>query len=53
MALEKQMQNVTRHADGLVKRSREMSHAMREFGQSSTWLGQSEGDTVGGVLTQV
>lgn len=47
------MVNVTKHSDGLVKRSREMAHAMREFGQSSTWLGQSEGDAVGAALTQL
>ena len=47
------MMNVTKNSAGLVKRSREMAHAMREFGQSATWLGQSEGDAVGGALTQV
>ena len=52
-ALEKQMQNVAKHADSLVKRSRENATAMFELGQSFTWLGQSEGDSLGAALTQV
>ncbi len=53
LALEKQMVNVTKHSEALVKRSREISSAMFEFGQSITWLGQSEGDVIGTALTQV
>lgn len=53
LALEKQMVSVTKHSEGLVKRSRELSSAMFEFGQSITWLGQSEGDLIGTALTQV
>lgn len=53
LALEKQMVSVTKHSEGLVKRSRELSSAMFEFGQSITWLGQSEGDVIGTALTQM
>ncbi len=53
LALEKQMVNVTKHSEALVRRSREISSAMFEFGQSITWLGQSEGDVIGAALTQV
>lgn len=52
-ALEKQMQNVARHSEFLVKRSRETATAMFELSQSLTYLGQSEGDTLGAALTQV
>ncbi len=47
------MLNVTKHSEALVKRSREVSTAMFEFGQSITWLGQSEGDVIGTALTQM
>lgn len=47
------MVNVTKHSEALVRRSREISSAMFEFGQSITWLGQSEGDVIGAALTQV
>ena len=47
------MTNITKHAEGLIKRNRELSRAMQEFGQSFTWLGQSEGDAVGAALVEV
>eukprot|EP01035_Chromulina_nebulosa_P024283 gene24283-31577_t len=46
-SLEKQMANVTKYSEQLIKRNREISQAMFEFGQSFTWLGQGEGDVVG------
>ena len=52
-ALEKQLLNVTKHSALLVKKSRESATTLFEFGQSLTWLGQSEGDAVGAALTQV
>eukprot|EP00428_Durinskia_dybowskii_P066394 CAMPEP_0170387430 /NCGR_PEP_ID=MMETSP0117_2-20130122/17553_1 /TAXON_ID=400756 /ORGANISM="Durinskia baltica, Strain CSIRO CS-38" /LENGTH=494 /DNA_ID=CAMNT_0010643297 /DNA_START=72 /DNA_END=1556 /DNA_ORIENTATION=+ len=52
-ALEKQLVNVTKHAESLVKRSRETAITFFEFGQSFTFLGQSEGDTVGAALSQL
>ena len=51
--LEKQLVSVTKHAENLVKRSREISLAFFEFGQGMTFMGQSEGDTVGSALVQV
>lgn len=45
--------SVTKHAENLVKRSRETALAFYEFGQSFSFLGQSEGDTVGAALTQL
>jgi hypothetical protein len=51
--LEKQLISVTKHADNLVKRSRDVSLAFLEFGQGFTFMGQSEGDTVGSALLQV
>lgn len=52
-ALEKQLTGVTKHAENLVKRSRETALAFYEFGQSFSFMGQSEGDTVGTALTQL
>ena len=52
-SLEKQMANVTKYSEQLIKRNREISQAMFEFGQSFSWLGQGEGDIVGEGLTQV
>ena len=52
-ALEKQMQNVAKHSEFLVKRSRETATAIFEFSQSLTYLGQSEGDSLGTALTKV
>lgn len=51
--LETQMSAVAKHTTTLVKRNREMANAMFEFGQSFTWLGQSEGDSLGAALTQM
>jgi len=53
-AMERQMQNIAKHAESLVKRSKEMSHALDEFGQSFTALGVSEGgEALGTALTQI
>jgi sorting nexin-1/2 len=52
-ALEKQLQNVNKHASLMVKRSRDSAHTIFEFAQSLTWLGQCEGDELGSALTQV
>lgn len=51
--LEKQLAGVTRNAENLVKRSRELSLAFFEFGQSFSFMGQQEGDTVGSALSEV
>ena len=37
----------------MVKRSREASTALFDFGQSTTWLGQSEGSDFGSVISSV
>ena len=52
-SLEKQMANVTKYSENLIKRNREISQAMFEFGQSFSWLGQSEGDSIGEGLSYV
>lgn len=53
-AMERQMQNIAKHSEALVKRSKEMSHALDEFGQSFTALGISEGgEALGTALTQI
>ena len=53
-AMERQMQSIAKHAESLVKRSKEMSHALDEFGQSFTALGVSEGgEALGTALTQI
>jgi sorting nexin-1/2 len=52
-ALEKQLVSVTKHAENLVKRSRETAMAFYEFGQSFSFMGQCEGDTVGAALAQL
>jgi sorting nexin-1/2 len=52
-ALEKQLQNVNKHATLMVKRSRDSGHTLFEFAQSLTWLGQCEGDELGSALTQM
>ena len=51
--LETQMQSVAKHTAALVKQNRTMANALFEFGQAFTWLGQSEGDSLGAALTQV
>lgn len=53
LGLEKQLLQVVKHSGLLVKKSRESATTLFEFGQSLTWLGQSEGDAVGAALTQV
>ena len=52
-SLEKQMANVTKYSEQLIKRNRDISQAMFEFGQSFTWLGQGEGDVIGEGLMHV
>jgi hypothetical protein len=47
------MGNVTKYSEQLIKRNRDISQAMFEFGQSFTWLGQGEGDIIGEGLTHV
>lgn len=51
--LEKQLANVTKHSEALVKRNREISQAYLDFGQSFALLGQTEGDCAGAALAQV
>ena len=51
--LETQMSGVSKHTAALVKHNRAMANALFEFGQAFTWLGQSEGDSLGSALTQV
>lgn len=51
--LENQMTGVSKHTSALVKHNRAMANALFEFGQAFTWLGQSEGDSLGTALTQV
>jgi sorting nexin-1/2 len=51
--LEKQLNNVSRHSDAMVKKLREASAAMLDFGQQLHFLGQSEGDSVGSGLIEV
>jgi hypothetical protein len=51
--LEKQMATTIKHSEHLVKRSREISQAMFELGQTLSALGQSENDAIGTGLSQV
>mmetsp|Transcript_19608 Transcript_19608/g.33300 ORF Transcript_19608/g.33300 Transcript_19608/m.33300 type:complete len:512 (+) Transcript_19608:61-1596(+) len=51
--LEKQLANVTKFAENLVKRSRETSLAFFDFAQGFNALGASEGATVGPALTEL
>ena len=51
--LDKQISNTWKHSEQLIKRNREMSQALFEFGQSLSFLGQSEGDAVGSGLAQM
>jgi hypothetical protein len=51
--LEKQMSTTIKHSELLVKRSREISQAMFELGQTLSSLGQSENDAIGSGLSQV
>ena len=50
---EPQIQNVHKHTQGLIKRSREMANGLFEFGLAFTLLGQSEADSLGNALTQL
>lgn len=51
--LEKQMKNVQTQASGLVKKGREVSNGLFEFGLAFNVLGQSEADALGGALSQM
>lgn len=51
--LETHMGNVSKGTSLVVKRNRDMANALFEFGQAFTWLGQSEGDSLGTALVQV
>jgi sorting nexin-1/2 len=51
--LEKQLTNVTKYADNLVKLSRETSIAFYDFAQGFNALGMSEGESVGPALSEV
>ena len=47
------MASTLKHADGLVKRNREISQSLLELGQSLSILGQSEGDSLGKGIMEV
>lgn len=51
--LEKQLTGVVKHIDGMIRRLKETSTNLFEFGQSLNFLGQSEGDAVGTALAQM
>lgn len=51
--LEKQLTNATKHSESLIKRNKDLSQALFEFGQSIAVLGQSEGDAIGTGLSMV
>jgi hypothetical protein len=51
--LEKQFETVLKHSENLVKRSGESGSALFDFSQGLTSLGQTEGEDLGRVLTQV
>jgi sorting nexin-1/2 len=51
--LEKQLTGVVKHVDGMVRRLKETSTNLFEFGQSLNFLGQSEGDAVGTALAHM
>lgn len=51
--LEKQLSNVVKHVDGMIRRLKEASTNLFEFGQSLNFLGQSEGDAVGTALAHM
>ena len=52
-ALEVQMEKVSRGASTLIRRDRQVSTAMFEYGQTVTWLGESESESLGTGLCQV
>ena len=47
------MITVSKSVSQVVKRSRDMSTALVEFGQAFTWLATSEGEGLGQVLTMI
>lgn len=51
--LEKQLSGVVKHIDGMIRRLKETSTNLFEFGQSLNFLGQSEGDAIGTALAQM
>jgi len=52
-ALEVAMEKASKAATLLVKRDRQVATAMFEYGQTLTWLGEAESDTLGTGLCQV
>lgn len=52
-ALEVAMDKASKAATLLVKRDRQVATAMFEYGQTLTWLGEAESDTLGTGLCQV
>lgn len=51
--LEKQMKNVSTQASNLVKKNKEISNGLFEFGLAFNVLGQSEADELGHALVQM
>ncbi len=51
--LEKQMKNVSAQASNLVKKSKEISNGLYEFGSAFNTLGQSEADELGNALIKM
>jgi len=51
--LEKQMKNVSQQASNLVKKGKEISHGLFEFGLAFNVLGQSEADELGNALVKM
>jgi sorting nexin-1/2 len=48
--LDNQMRNVSQQASGLVRKGKEISNGLFEFGLAFNLLGQSEADALGGAL---
>ena len=51
--LEKQLANVVKHVDNMVRKLKESSAHLLEFGQSLNFLGQTEGDAIGTALAHM
>lgn len=51
--LEKQMKNVSTQASNLVKKGKEISNGLYEFGSAFNTLGQSEADELGNALIKM
>lgn len=51
--LENQMRNVSLQASGLVRKGKEISNGLFEFGLAFNLLGQSEADALGGALSSM